>query len=286
MDGTVATAQKPTGTELVVGPVSVTEYLRAELERRIINGTLPPGAPVREEAIAREFGTSRSPIREAFKLLEGAGLLTQRPRRGVVVTEFSLRDIWEVYSLQKALYNLGLELAQPKLTDVNIAALGEVVAGMEDALASPTPDIARYQDFNRQFHRLPMEWSGHGRLLEISTALDTQVKRFSAHSLGADPRHLSRSMDAHREIYAAICDRDIPLAQQLVAAHVNQALEVLERRLKNGESNAVHWPPSGPSHPDAKAGRDNHENHSTTIRGRDRFMRGVPTAEIPSDGQD
>jgi DNA-binding GntR family transcriptional regulator len=245
IDAAVVTAPKTLAPEQAIGPVSVTEYLRAEIERRIIDGTLAPGAPLREEAIAREFGTSRSPIREAFKLLEGAGLLTQRPRRGVVVTEFSLRDIWEVYSLQKALYNLGLELAEPKLAEANIESLGSLVAGMEDALASPTPDIAKYQDFNRQFHRLPMEWSGHGRLLEISTALDTQVKRYSAHSLGTDPKHLSRSMDAHREIYAAIRARDITRAQQLVAAHVDQALEVLERRLRNGEDKAINRTLSG-----------------------------------------
>jgi DNA-binding GntR family transcriptional regulator len=218
----------PSATHLIP---SVTEYVAAEIARRISSGELAPGQRVQEEAIAREFGISRSPIREAFSLLEAAGLLTKRPRRGVVVTEFTLTDVWEVYTLQKALYNLGIELSRDAFTGDNLKLLASLVSEMEAALAKQPPDVVGYQDLNRRFHILPIQLSGHRRLLELSESLAAQVTRFSARSLGVDQIHLARSLTYHRKIFAALKKRDIEVAQRLVGEHIDQALLVLEAQL-------------------------------------------------------
>ena len=83
---------------------SLSDLAREHIMKQIAQGVLIPGQQIKEEEIAGRLNISRPPIREAFKSLEAEGLVVRRPRRGVFVTEMTLKDVWEVYTLKAYLY--------------------------------------------------------------------------------------------------------------------------------------------------------------------------------------
>ncbi|MEO6958985.1 MAG: GntR family transcriptional regulator [Burkholderiaceae bacterium] len=138
---------------------TVTELVVQALRRAILEGALEGGATIRQEDVARQFGVSRVPVREALLKLEGEGLVETLPRRGVVVTMLSTEGFEEILEMRIALESLALERAAPRFTlsDTN-AALELVQAARDDMLASANPDAnkelaSRWGDMNWEFHR-------------------------------------------------------------------------------------------------------------------------------------
>lgn len=233
---------------------TVGEYTRRYIERLIITGRLKPSDRVGEAQIAESLGISRSPVREAFKTLQAEGFLEFRPRRGVVVAPISLTDIWEVYSLQCEVYVFGLSLAWNRIGKAELGALRSIVEQMESIAQSRSPDIEAYQDLNHSFHYLPINLSGHRRLMALANSLHAQVKRFSAISLGGESTHLVRSARYHRRIYDCIERRDLPAATERLREHVDKALALLTSRMAGGKS--------GTGSPKAGNGRAAERNRS------------------------
>ena len=76
--------------------LSVVDLVRKNIRNSIITGEFEPGMQLKEEELCKKYGISRPPIREAFKTLEADGLVTRMARRGVFVSEFNEKDIWEI----------------------------------------------------------------------------------------------------------------------------------------------------------------------------------------------
>lgn len=150
---------------------TVTELVVQALRRAILEGALAGGAAVRQEEVARQFGVSRVPVREALLKLEGEGLVETLPRRGVVVTMLSTEGFEEILEMRIALESLALERAAPRFTssDTN-AALELVQEARNDMLASANPDAnqelaSRWGDMNWEFHRRLYAPAARPRLL-------------------------------------------------------------------------------------------------------------------------
>ena len=98
------------------------EQVRDRLREDILAGRLEPGAELSEVALAREFGTSRGPLREALGRLAAEGLVTVTPRRGAVVTQLSRQEFIDAYQVREALETLAVRLAVPLMSDAERAA--------------------------------------------------------------------------------------------------------------------------------------------------------------------
>jgi DNA-binding GntR family transcriptional regulator len=141
--------QTPTAAE------SVTRVLR----QAILDGVLSGGSMLRQEELARKFGVSRVPIREALLKLEGEGLVETQPRRGVVVTALSAEDFEEILEMRVALESLALRWAAPRFRPEDAAAVREILARAEAGLhAAGGANLlhefeSRWGDLNWEFHR-------------------------------------------------------------------------------------------------------------------------------------
>lgn len=183
------------------------------LAERIISGVLEPGARLRQDHIAAEFGASHVPVREAFQRLEAQGLAVSEPRRGVRVAAFELGEVREVAEMRAALEGLALRHAAPHLTRA-------ILDQAEDAnrAGERSPDVTAWEEANRRFHRLILAPCAMPRLLATIDDLHAASARFLFAAWRAE---WERPTDKdHRAILAALRDGQVENAAAILSRHV------------------------------------------------------------------
>ena len=196
------------------------------LEQLIITDELKPGQQIKEDDIATKLDISRPPVREAFKTLEGQGLVIRKPRKGTFVVKMMEKDIREVYILKAELYALATELAMDKIIQQEKDALGLLVNKMRQIVDDEPCNILAYQKIHSKFHNSIMEIAGNGRLLNFASNLHKQIRRFSYQTLHYK-EHLKDSSAFHFKIMESIMSDDRTNAAQLMKAHVLDAMNFL-----------------------------------------------------------
>jgi DNA-binding GntR family transcriptional regulator len=200
------------------------------LKQRLIGGSYPPGAQLKEEHLARELDISRTPVRAALKRLVEDGLAASDPRRGVRVAEWTEADIRETYHLRSLLEGYAAELAAQRGAKGLAAALHKLNQRMDAAIAKGGADMsARVQDINSQFHRAIVEACGSARLRGLLGAIIDMpvIVRSFFISTREDMR---QSLQHHRDLAAAIEAQDGDLARQAMQLHLRIAAQRFLRR--------------------------------------------------------
>lgn len=183
------------------------------LAERIISGVLEPGARLRQDHIAAEFGASHVPVREAFQRLESQGLAVSEPRRGVRVAAFQLGEVREVAEMRAALEGLALRHAAPHLTRAILDQAEEVNRAGERAA-----DVTTWEEANRRFHRLIITPCAMPRLLAAIDDLHAASARFLFAAWRAE---WERPTDKdHRAILAALREGRVEEAVAILSRHV------------------------------------------------------------------
>jgi DNA-binding GntR family transcriptional regulator len=199
-----------------------------ELRRRVASGELEPGAPIRQDRLARELGTSRHPIREALRVLEGERLVVHRPHRGYYVASLDADTLREIYRLRDLLESEAIRVAIPKVTDALVDELEATAARLEHLDASQ--DLATFIDTNRHFHFLLFEAAGmpqldhHLRLLWESS--ESYRTRYYLHASNVTRVHAD-----HAAIVEAVRTRDAPAAIEALRRHRDTAVARLVAQL-------------------------------------------------------
>jgi len=196
--------------------VRVAERLRA----RILEHTLAPGSWIDEQALTAEFGISRTPLREALKVLASEGLVTMKLRRGAYVTEVSPRDLFEVYHLLGLLEADATATVAANASPEQLAELLAVHAELEAAVA----DRDRFFAANERFHRLLLEFADNRWLAQTVADLRKVMKLNRHHSLFKSGR-IEESLQEHRAIMAALLARDPVATMETMRAHFSNGLE-------------------------------------------------------------
>jgi DNA-binding GntR family transcriptional regulator len=205
---------------------SIADIAKRNIQEWIVTGHFQPGQQIKEENISQRLGISRPPVREALKMLEAAGLVYRKPRRGVFVPEMTEKDMWEVYTLKATLYEMATGLAMDSISEQDISKLESYVKKMEACVENEPLDVLRYQDLHKTFHNSIMAIAGNDRLRTFASNLHNQVTPFSYKSL-QDKNHLHSSVRYHREIVNAMKQKDTAMACRLMKEHVLNALDVL-----------------------------------------------------------
>ena len=205
---------------------SIVDQAERNIREWVVTGKFKPGQQIKEDEISRRLGVSRPPVREALKMLEATGLVIRKPRRGVFVPEMTEKDMWEVYTLKAALYEMATAMAMDVISEQEIKRLESTVGKMELCVEKDPIDLLRYQDFHKAFHNNIMVIAGNDRLKTFASILHNQVTPFSYKSL-QNKNHLNSSVRYHREIVNAIKEKDRSLACRLMKEHVLNALDVL-----------------------------------------------------------
>lgn len=211
---------------------SLTEVLYGSLREKVLSGALPPGTELRQETIARQFGVSRVPVREAMSRLQAEGLIVRRPRRGFVVTSLDIPEIIEIFELRMVLEQHAIDTATRLRSEADVAAVEELLIRME-TLDPSTPDyVSTWLNINREFHGRLIASARRHRLSSITFNLrDTTEPYVRIESfMTAD---FDEASVQHRAIFEAFRDRESNRAGVLSRDHclstMNRLLDGIRR---------------------------------------------------------
>ncbi|AJE47539.1 GntR family transcriptional regulator [Celeribacter indicus] len=183
------------------------------LADRIVSGEIPPGARLRQDHIAAEFGASHVPVREAFRELQTQGLAESEPRRGFRVTEFDVAELREVAEMRASLESLALRHAAPHITRTIIEEAEEVTRHGDSAST-----VRDWEASNRRFHRMILAPCRMPRLLRSIDDLQSASARFLFAAWRRDWE--ARTDHDHRAILEALRRGQTDLACATLARHV------------------------------------------------------------------
>ena len=206
---------------------SLTTLVQQEVERSILVGELAPGDKLIEAAIAESLGISRGPVREAFRMLEEAGLVRQEKNRGVFVRHIPLDEALEIYDLRAMMDESVGRLLAEKITPEQLKAARAMVDAMERAVKAGDADS--YHLLNLQFHDALVDFAGNRKLSVLYRRLINELSLFRRMNLAAVGA-LPVSAGEHRAILKAIASGDAQAAGSAMRLHV---LDSKERTLRN-----------------------------------------------------
>jgi DNA-binding GntR family transcriptional regulator len=209
---------------------SIREKAYLYIQQQIANGRLVPGGGVSELLLARELGSSRTPIREAMNQLVAEGLLTQSPGGGMDVAQLRREDIIELYEMREALevYAVG-KIARVALQKIDKQRLQELVDGvnaLEKELVKskrPALNAAQMQRFiacDMGFHALLMSLANNSRLQKIINDTRLLISIFAMHRGGHDVPTLKSIHKYHQMILDAVDRQDGDAAMRALAEHI------------------------------------------------------------------
>ena len=200
----------------------------------IVEGTYLPGQRLIEQRIAEELKVSRTPVREAFRRLETAGLIVTVRNRGAVVREVSRRELVDIYELRGRLEAFAAERAAQRATEEELLFMEEAVEGfgrtVELAKTFDQEAIRELAQWNRKFHGQILASARHQRLEELLGLVAAAPWVFqSFQKFNRDD--FVRSDQFHRLILIAVRAGDADRASRLVMEHIAQGRDVLLHNL-------------------------------------------------------
>jgi DNA-binding GntR family transcriptional regulator len=190
-----------------------------EIRDRVRNGLLPPGSRLVERTLCKELGMSRTPVREALRLLAAEGLVESRPNRGMAVARLTEQELDEVFEVGLVLESFIASLATRKAGGRPLEPLRGLLRDMRRVLAARAPDRRRYIELDQQFHSTIAGLAENQRLANmLQTAMDVRVlhQAFSHYSM----EHLQRSLQQHETILLAIEGGDDDWAASAMRTHI------------------------------------------------------------------
>lgn len=194
---------------------SLAERAYGDLRDRIVSLALPPGTPLNEDALMRDLGVGRTPIREAIKRLALEDLVTIYPRRGTFVSEIEITDLAQISDVRLQLEGHAAYRAAQYATEEDRAEADALARELDDHVSSNEALMrldARIHRFVYRCSRNPYLESTLDRFLNLSLRLWFRV-------IDRLP-HLDRNVSEHRELLAAIRDGEAERARELASAHV------------------------------------------------------------------
>src|SRR5688500_2704922 len=215
----------------ILQTVSLTTVLEREIEGLILSGELPPGDRINEIQLAKRFGTSRGPIREATRSLEGRGLVEVVRNRGVFLRRLTLEEALEIYDLRSALFGLAGRLLAARMSDQILDHLTHMLMTMDAAAAER--DFDSYYPQNLAFHNFIVERAGNATLAREYRAMVKKLHLFRARSL-VQGGGLAVSNREHAEIVDALAASDVGRAHAACWRHVERAKHRLLASLDKG----------------------------------------------------
>jgi len=205
---------------------SLVGRIAGEVGTDIVEGRLPPGSDLNSVELARRFGTSRTPVREALMLLEKEGLVAIPPRRRPRVAEIDVEPVREIYEVRALLLGRVAELVCQNATAESLRELRDMYTTMREA--ADDGDIDRYFWANVAFSDKSMEIAGNATLQRILESLGLRVLQLRHLSMSL-PSRLGESAADQGRLLRAYEERDAHLAAALSSAIVLSAMRAIER---------------------------------------------------------
>ncbi len=205
------------------------EWAYFQLREMIVTGVLPPGADLHESQLCAQLNVSKSPLREALRQLAQEGLVVAESNRGSYVTELTIDDFREIYSLRRHIETLEARLAATRVTDADLAQLRANTFQLDQCIARG--DTRGFAERDVEFHLMLARICGHRRLLRIQESLQAEMLRLVILRLmhsGQRPETVAE----HTAIIDALAAHDADLAEECMRLHLVRAEEWRNRSLQ------------------------------------------------------
>jgi DNA-binding GntR family transcriptional regulator len=203
------------------------------LEKKILEGTLKPGERIIEEDLCRTLGVSRSPVREAFRILESEGFVTHEPRKGISVSEVSPEEAADIYLIRANLESLAISLSVRKQDPDVLKKLKDYQQEMEKAASQN--DVRTYFDLNLKFHETFVEACGNRRLIQLIRSFEKKITRYRLEVLSV-PNWTRSSLKTHEELIRSFESGDAEKIEQIrrkgILSHIERFSKVSRKEEK------------------------------------------------------
>ena len=209
---------------LSLAPRALYEEVAELLRQRIFSRELEPGSWIDELKIAEAYGISRTPLREALKVLAAEGLVTMKVRRGAYVTEVSERDLTDVYHLLSLLESDAAGVVAQTATEGQIRELQSLHQELELAARPDKQDRERFFEINERFHMRLLEIANN-RWRDQMVADLRKVMKLNRHNSLLKSGRIQESLDEHCALMEALSARNPVLCQQRMREHFSNGLE-------------------------------------------------------------
>lgn len=205
---------------------SLVETIVENLETLIISGKIKPGERIIEQKLCEEFGVSRSPLREAFRILEKNGFLNSVARKGVSVTEISRKEGVDIYTLRANLESLAVYLAVKNRTPEFINEIKTLHNKMKKYVEKN--DVKTYMKLNRDFHKAIIQASNNEKLIDQLEYFAKLSRRYR-HVVFSSPGKLEESIIKHEILIESIERGDGDFAEKHRKEDILKNIELIEK---------------------------------------------------------
>ena len=203
-----------------LSPRALYQEVAELLRQRIFSRALAPGSWIDEMKLAEEYGISRTPLREALKVLAAEGLVTMKVRRGAYVTEMSDQDLTDVYHLLSLLES---DAAGDVAAHATQAQIKELQA-LHDELEAAAKEHDRFFQLNEQFHMRLLEIAGNRWRNQMVADL-RKVMKLNRHNSLLKSGRIQESLREHRDIMRSLAQRDAKATVRKMQSHFENGLE-------------------------------------------------------------
>ncbi|MBM7635150.1 GntR family transcriptional regulator [Geomicrobium sediminis] len=210
-------------------PIPYYLQLYREIKQRIYDRTYRAGDRINESQLSKEMGISRSPIREAMRLLEKDGLLIADEKLGFVVYSLTVTDVEHIYELRIALEVLAVELAVQHASEQELEVVSDILDEV-DRLIRDKADDERIIDWNQKFHQEIAQCSHNPYLARQLSTIEALI--FYCRVMNFEGRgRATHIQNEHRQIFKALKERDAQTASAMMEKHLKHDLEHLHEVL-------------------------------------------------------
>ncbi|MFS0826619.1 GntR family transcriptional regulator [Pseudomonas phoenicis] len=229
-----ATAVSPQSTADDVETLS--EHVFRRIQAAIIQGDIAPGSKISEPELARTYGISRGPLREAIHRLEGQRLVVRVPHVGARVVSLSTRELIELYQIRESLEGMACRLAAEHMSAEQIQALRQVLDTHEQDAAFQAGLGYYQQEGDYDFHYRIIHGSGNQTLVQMLCGELYQLVRMYRIQFSSTPNRPHQAFAEHHRILDAIEAGDGELAELLMRRHIGASRRNIERHALAADS--------------------------------------------------
>jgi len=222
---------KPARPESLVRDGQTVTLVYGKLLHAILDGDIPPGRVTSQLELARDLDVSRTPLREALRMLEHEGLVVLDPHRRVRIAPLSVADAEDLYVMRVALETVAIRITVPQLKDEDIAELEGLMAQMDHLSATGSP---RYDDAHTTFHGMLCQLAGD-RVSELMGQLSSHTRRYRVSYAATWDEDWPRRRAGHRAILDAARAGDAAGAAAELAAHYAYTARLIADAIEPGK---------------------------------------------------
>jgi DNA-binding GntR family transcriptional regulator len=208
-------------------PASKTQYALRRLRQEIADGTIRPGEALRQSDLAKRYGISPTPLREALRLLESEGTISYSPHRGATLNVVSEQRMQDLYALRAQSESLSARLCAERRTDVQLTAIVQLHDRLRGMAKTPGADHVELASWNRELHFLI---AAAGSELIVNQLVPLWGMFPTKRTMWEKPRLIDCFLADHDRIIEALTLRDGDAAAEAMHAHI---LSALAERLEN-----------------------------------------------------